>query len=432
MRNDLRGVAREQIEAAPAVRRPVSPWKARWLEVAVLLAAAAAAAVCFTRAWPAPLQLVLLLAVPPALAGIQATTVWRPLGYGLVAEAAAVVVDAAVRGGITVTTGVHQLPLAAAGAVVVTTTLSLLGMRLGDPGLTIDQEEQEQHFADVSSVAEAAQRAVLRPLPEQLGPLKLGVVYLAAAATARVGGDLYEALHTENYGIRLIIGDVRGKGLGAVEVAADIIGRFREVAYNVGTLNEIADRLDAGLSRRWGQYEEFVTALLAEIDPVRGTLTILNCGHPPPILVSTEDGSVTVLEVRAPAPPLGLITLGSDAGAKEVYDFQPNDQLLLYTDGVTEARDASREFYPLDERVRALAPQVQPKLTRSGKVRATGSEPTLLDLVRDDLLSYVGAPPDDDAALLLVRAPAAWPGARPVRPTRRWPGPGTAPADTGR
>lgn len=125
------------------------------------------------------------------------------------------------------------------------------------------------------------------------------MVYLAAAAEARVGGDLYEVTYTETHGIRLIIGDVRGKGLGAVEVAADIIGRFREVAHGVGTLNEVAYRLDAGLSRRWGQYEEFVTALLAEINPVRGKLTILNCGHPPPILIRPEDG-VTVLEVSAP------------------------------------------------------------------------------------------------------------------------------------
>ncbi len=206
---------------------------------------------------------------------------------------------------------------------------------------------------------------------------------------------------------------MRGKGLGAVEVAADIIGRFREVAHGVGTLNEVAHRLDAGLSRRWGQYEEFVTALLAEIDPERGKLTILNCGHPPPILISPEDG-VTVLEVRAPAPPLGLFTLGSDAGAKEVRAFKPNDQLLLYTDGVTEARDASREFYPLDERVRALAPKAQPRLTKTGKLRMNGTAPSLLDLVKDDLLRYVGAPPEDDAALLLIRAPAVWPGGRPV------------------
>jgi serine phosphatase RsbU (regulator of sigma subunit) len=414
MRMHLRGGARERIETAAAARR-ANPWQARWLELTTLLAAAAAVVACLTKVWPSPLELTPLLAVPPALAGIGAGTVGRPLGYGAIGVATAVIIDAVLKGGITVAAGAHQLPLAAAGAVMVTTVISVTGLKVGDGKATVDHEQQEQQMANVTSVAEAAQRAVLRPLPEQLGPLKLGVVYLAAAAEARVGGDLYEVTSTKEHGIRLIIGDVRGKGLGAVEVAADIIGRFREVAHGVGTLNEVAHRLDAGLSRRWGQYEEFVTALLAEIDPDRGKLTILNCGHPPPILISPEDG-VTVLEVRAPAPPLGLITLGSDAGAKEVFTFKPNDQLLLYTDGVTEARDASREFYPLDERVRALAPKAQPKLTRTGKIRANGSAPGLLELVRDDLLRYVGAPPDDDAALLLVRAPAAWPGARTPAP----------------
>jgi serine phosphatase RsbU (regulator of sigma subunit) len=410
MRMHLRGGAREQ-----TVARHRNPWTARWLELTTLAAVVAVVAVCLTRAWASPLELAPLLAVPPALAGIGASGIGRPLGYGVVAVAAAAVIDAVLPGGITVTSGAHELPLAAAGAVAVTALAAVAGIKVGGGKATADAEQHEQQIANVASVAEAAQRAVLRPLPEQLGPLQLGVVYLAAAAEARVGGDLYEAVVTVDHGIRLIIGDVRGKGLGAVEVAADIIGRFREVAHGVGTLNEVAHRLDAGLSRRWGQYEEFVTALLAEIDPDRGKLTILNCGHPPPMLISPEDG-VTVLEVRAPAPPLGLITLGSDAGAKEVYAFKPNDQLLLYTDGVTEARDASREFYPLHERVRLLAPKARPRLARAGKLRANGSSPSLLDLVRDDLLRYVGAPPDDDAALLLVRAPAAWPGARTPAP----------------
>ena len=96
-------------------QRPACQWKARWLELATLIAAAATAAVCLTHVWPSPLELVLLLAVPPALAGIGAGTVRRPLAYGVAAEVAAVAVDAIVKGGITVTTGAHQLPLAAAG-----------------------------------------------------------------------------------------------------------------------------------------------------------------------------------------------------------------------------------------------------------------------------------------------------------------------------
>ena len=284
---------------------------------------------------------------------------------------AGVVIDALLKGGITVTAGNHQLALAAIGATAVVTVLSLVGTKVGAEHKTTQQARQALQIVNVTSVAEAAQRAVLRQLPETVGPLNVSVVYLAAAAEARVGGDLYEVVATNEHGIRMIIGDVRGKGLEAVEVAADIIGRFRELAYSVHTLDEVAYRLDAGLTRRWGKHEEFVTALLAQVDPERGRLTILNCGHPPPILVSAA-GEVTVLEVRAPAPPLGLITLGNDSGAKQTYPFEPNDQLLLYTDGVTEARDANREFYPLDERVAALAPQALPKAGQDAEVPPRG------------------------------------------------------------
>jgi serine phosphatase RsbU (regulator of sigma subunit) len=413
-----------RLPGTQALARPFT-WKARWLELTVVVSAAAVAAVCLTHVWTAPLELVPLLAVPPALAGVGAASVRRPLGFGLVAliVAAGIDLDAVAFTGaktisgstLTVDSPAHALPFATVIAVVVVTTVSAVGTAIGAPK-TQTRQEQEEQIANVLSVAEAAQRAVLRPLPDSIGPLQLGVVYIAAAAEARVGGDLYEVVSTSEHGIRLIIGDVRGKGLGAVEVAADIIGRFREVAHSVGTLNELAYRLDAGLSRRWGQYEEFVTALLAQIELDEGRLTIVNCGHPPPILVS-QDGDVQILEVRAPAPPLGLIPLGSDAGAKETFTFKPNDQLLLYTDGVTEARNLNRAFYPLDQRIGDLAAQARKQsralVSRRAKQRANGSAvPPLLGLVRDDLLKHVGAPLTDDAALLLVRAPAAWPSAR--------------------
>ena len=150
------------------------------------------------------------------MAGIGAASAWRPLCYGAVALAVAVLSDAATRGGLTVFSGAHQLPLAAVGAIVVTTAVSVAGVKLSDGKATADHEQQVQQIANVTSVAEAAQRAVLRPLPEQLGPLRLGVVYLAAAAEARVVGDLYEVATTKEHGIRIIVGDVRGKGLGAV------------------------------------------------------------------------------------------------------------------------------------------------------------------------------------------------------------------------
>jgi serine phosphatase RsbU (regulator of sigma subunit) len=223
------------------------------------------------------------------------------------------------------------------------------------------------------------------------------------------------------------MGDVRGKGLGAVELATDVLGMFREQAHGACTLAELATRLDAGLGRGLGRHEEFVTALLVEIDPESGRTSIFNCGHPPPLLIPAgcdDDATrcVTLLEVPAPAPPLGLLALGDTSGAQLCCALQPDDQLLLYTDGVTEARDAKRAFYPLPERVSALATKaagsqasgktvLRPVSSVSGR-QAQG----LLDLVRADLHKHVGAPLEDDAALLLVHAPAAWPGA-PVAAT---------------
>jgi serine phosphatase RsbU (regulator of sigma subunit) len=227
-------------------------------------------------------------------------------------------------------------------------------------------------------------------------------MYVAAAAEAKVGGDLYEVTRTAEHGIRVIMGDVRGKGLDAVELAADILGMFRELAHDAGTLGELATRLDTGLGRSLGRYEEFVTALLVEIDHESGQTSIFNCGHPPPLLISGA-ADVTQVEVPVPAPPLGLLTLGDSSGAQLSLQLKPNDRLLLYTDGVTEARDARRRFYPLPERTAALAARAAPTPASNG-----GTRHGLLDLLRADLVKHVGAPLDDDAALLLIRAPATW------------------------
>ena len=395
-----------------------APWQARWLTLCALPAVAALIALATSSAADGQLLLP-LLAVPPALAGIGAATPRRPLAYG------AVMLLAAIAAAPFTTTA--EVPAVTTVSILVVTLISASGGARGG--------QENQRLADVTSVAEAAQRALLRPLPRQVGPLELGVVYLAAAAEARVGGDLYEVTRTQ-FGIRLIVGDVRGKGLDAVEIAADVLGVFREVAHEVYTLAEVARRIDASLARRpAAPLEEFVTAVLAEIDPAAGSLTIYNCGHPPPLVLSPGESGpgenspgenrpgenapagnapagnapaggdgqglarrlrVTPVNVPAPALPLRLMSLGDTSGAERTVPLQPGDALLLYTDGVTEARNARREFYPLEERVAEVA------------ARAGGADGDLLDRLRDDLVRYVGAPLDDDAALLLARVSGPW------------------------
>nr|WP_256251926.1 PP2C family protein-serine/threonine phosphatase [Streptomyces sp. yr375] len=246
---------------------------------------------------------------------------------------------------------------------------------------------RERVLAAVRSVAEAAQHALLRPVPATVGPFEVAVRYSAAAAEARIGGDLYALVPTP-YGVRLIVGDVRGKGLPAVGTAALVLGVFREAAYDEPDLLAVVDRIERSLARNLGA-DDFVTAVVAG-HPRPGELEVVNCGHAPPLLIGAS-GTVTAMEATHPAPPLGLRALTDQTPSLQVLPFADGDQLLLYTDGVIEARDRDRAFYPLVE----------------GLARHLSDEPArTLDAIHDELLTHVGGRLHDDAALLLIRKPA--------------------------
>ncbi|WP_199923607.1 PP2C family protein-serine/threonine phosphatase [Streptomyces cellulosae] len=246
---------------------------------------------------------------------------------------------------------------------------------------------RERVLAAVRSVAETAQHALLTPVPATVGPFQVAVRYSAAAAEARIGGDLYALIPTP-YGVRLIVGDVRGKGLPAVGTAALVLGVFREAAHDEPDLLAVVERVERSLARNLGP-DDFVTAVVAGY-PQAGQLEVVNCGHAPPLLVR-ECGDLVAVEPAHPAPPLGLRALSGQSPDLQVLSFADGDQLLLYTDGVTEARDRCRAFYPLLD----------------GLARHVSEEPErTLTALHDDLLAHVGGRLHDDAALLLIRKPS--------------------------
>ncbi|WP_147340919.1 PP2C family protein-serine/threonine phosphatase [Actinomadura logoneensis] len=247
------------------------------------------------------------------------------------------------------------------------------------------RERSDHERADLRAITDAMRRAVLRPAPRRTGGVRTGVRYFADAVEAGLGGDLYAVMETA-YGVRVIVGDVRGKGLAALEQAADVLGAFRELAHNEPTLTGVALRLDGFLARRGGA-EDFVTALLVQIPPDGADAELVNCGHPPPLLLSL-DGASTFVDALPPAPPLGLVAVAGDACPSGPLPLPPcGGHLLLYTDGVTESRDAAGRFYPLAERAAAL---VHP------------DPDVLLDALEADLRAHVGGRPEDDAALLVL------------------------------
>lgn len=167
-----------------------------------------------------------------------------------------------------------------------------------------------QQLASARVIAETAMRAVLPKPSDRIGGLHVAARYEAAQADEFVGGDLYAVTDTPQ-GVRLVVGDVRGKGLDAVESVAVVIGAFREAAEQERSLEGVAQRLERALARegtrRAGldEFEGFITAVLAEIPPGLSRVRIVNRGHPEPILLHS-DGALDVLAPTVPALPLGM------------------------------------------------------------------------------------------------------------------------------
>lgn len=259
--------------------------------------------------------------------------------------------------------------------------------------------QRERTLLQVRLVADAAQQVVLGPMPRRFRDVEIESLYLAAAAEARIGGDFYEAIDTP-FGVRLLIGDVRGKGLPAVGAAAAIVNAFREAAYSETDMIEVARRLDASCTRYnaafppEGTMERFATALLVDIPKEGGRIDLLNCGHPPPLILNGT--TLRVLETQAPSPLLSLADLLGDHYNVDSCAFAPGDLLLLYTDGIAEARDRGGEFFPLAAWM-GRQPLTPPR--------------ELLAALHRDLLHYTKGRLDDDIAALAVhlRVPgAAW------------------------
>ena len=238
--------------------------------------------------------------------------------------------------------------------------------------------------------------AVLSNRPAgRIGAFDIAVRYEAAQADALIGGDLY-AVQDSPHGVRLIVGDVRGKGMGAVAAVAVVIGAFREAAEQEATLEAVAQRLERALAREGTRrdgldaFEGFTTAVLAELPHGEGVVRLVNRGHPPPLLLHA-DGTVCALPAREPALPLGMGDLGTWPDRAEQSRFPGGATLLLYTDGLSEARDRQGRFYDPEARLAG---------------RAFPDPGALLLTLAEEARRHSGGFLTDDMALLAVRRPS--------------------------
>ncbi|MER8113754.1 PP2C family protein-serine/threonine phosphatase [Streptomyces sp. NPDC094031] len=304
--------------------------------------------------------------------------------------------------------GLPDFVLVALGGVLATLTAAL-------------RVRQERHMLRMEHVAETTVRAVLRPLPERWAGLEQAGMYLAADVEAQVGGDFYD-IQPGPYGIRVLLGDVQGKGLGAVDAAAALLGTFREAAYHEKDLGTVAERLEirmlrhrvhsAAIGRR--DVDRFATAVLADFSwGERGTVDVINFGHSAPLAV----GPRGVRELPSgDGAPLGLSELVGGLPPAHRVPLAEEETLLAVTDGVTEARDAGGEFYDLIGDV-ARAVAADPRCAEPGR---------LVRRVRDGVLRHSrGRLADDTTAFAVRRLPETeeCPGTEPLPEVGAPPGP---------
>jgi serine phosphatase RsbU (regulator of sigma subunit) len=335
-----------------------------------------------------------LLAVGPAVAAAAGGPL-STLAAGAGALAICVLFAAGMQPGAT-----HRMAGVAFAAVAGVTAAGVLASRA--------RGRRDRELAQARLVAEAAQNVVLRPVPRQAGPVRLAARYLSVCSGARVGGDLYEVATTPD-GVRLIVGDAKGKGLPAVPSAAAVLGVFREAAHEEDSLAAIVSRIETSLARQFGD-EQFVTAILAEVSPDGTKIELLSCGHPAPLLlgparprfIGPEEGSL----------PLGLGQLADVPRLPVTIAFEPSDALLLYTDGASEARNWAGAFFPLAD---------------CAAVRAPPDPATLPGRLGDEVIRHAGHAPDDDMALLVIYRDGALTVRRRRRDSRQRPDSGPGP-----
>ncbi|QIJ61702.1 PP2C family protein-serine/threonine phosphatase [Streptomyces sp. JB150] len=254
-----------------------------------------------------------------------------------------------------------------------------------------------RELKQVREVAGAAQSTLLRPLPSEVDGLRVAAAQLSADRGAAVGGDLYEVVATE-HGVRAVMGDVRGHGIGAVGTVAAVLGSFREAVHDEPDLGRVLRRLDRALARHLRERaaadpespvaEDFVTVLLLEIGR-EGEVRVLNCGHPWPYRLL--DTRVEPLSRAEPLPPLGPFPLPPELPAVACPSLRPNEVLFLHTDGAEDARDAHGRFFPLAAVLAAA-------------LGAGARTPqALLAAVFTRLLRHTQGAPADDVAFLVLR-----------------------------
>ncbi len=197
--------------------------------------------------------------------------------------------------------------------------------------------ENASLFADQRNIADTLQ-GILLVLPDRISGLDFGRAYHSSTEVAKVGGDFYDLFEVDDDKVGIIIGDVSGKGLKAATLTSMVKNTVRAYIYEHDSIPKalsMTNEIVIGPTTAF----DFVSLWLGVLDKRSGKLIYCNAGHPPAI-IKRKTGKPFFL--KATSPVVGVLA-ELDYIAEETH-LEIGDVLILYTDGIIEARQGRRFF----------------------------------------------------------------------------------------
>jgi len=229
-------------------------------------------------------------------------------------------------------------------------------------------------------------RAVQNALMPEVSPEVAGWdIWLYTKPANDVGGDLLDFLKLSEDKVCVSVGDVAGKGLSAALLMAKLQSTIRAIVPDYNSLAELGIKINKIFCRD-SLPRLFASLIYVELNTQTGRVKILNAGHLPPMIICNNK----IEEMETKSPALGLIT---DAIFNEqIIDLHPQEYLIIYSDGLTEARNEMGSFYGED--------RLKQSLTKTENL----SSKNLGEKVLDEVNSFIGkAKAHDDLTIAVVK-----------------------------
>jgi serine phosphatase RsbU (regulator of sigma subunit)/anti-sigma regulatory factor (Ser/Thr protein kinase) len=243
----------------------------------------------------------------------------------------------------------------------------------------------EQRLSRELEIAAEIQESLLPTTLPQVGGLSISVVYLTAS---EVGGDFYDFITLDDRHLTVVIGDVAGKGVPAAMLTSVTRTMLRVEAMRGEPPHTIIHRANNILHEDLSRADSFVTAFVAIIDTIEGSLSYASAGHTPVILWRAE--TQTTEQLKATSPPIGIYGYRGDS--TRTVTLEPGDTILFYTDGIIEAQSPEGELFGIG------------RLLQSVREKAYEPPEVLQEYIQTEITNFCHESfSRDDATLLVVK-----------------------------